>query len=114
LLTKEKIPQPQSRLLFKTNKNNFSTIAAELGTPFILKIPDGSFSHDINKISNESELKESLNTLFQKSAILLAQEFIPTPLIGESVCWTMNPCLPVNIIWPKVIGKSIIIRQRKS
>jgi glutathione synthase/RimK-type ligase-like ATP-grasp enzyme len=79
LLTKEKIPQPQSRLLFKTNKNSFSSIAAELGTPFILKIPDGSFSHDINKISNESELKESLNALFQKSAILLAQEFIPTP-----------------------------------
>ena len=50
----------------------------ELGTPFILKIPDGSFSHGIVKISNEHDLEKSLNILFEKSAILLAQEFIPT------------------------------------
>jgi glutathione synthase/RimK-type ligase-like ATP-grasp enzyme len=49
-----------------------------LGQPFILKIPDGSFSHDINKINNEVDLHASLHDLFQKSAILLAQEFIPT------------------------------------
>ena len=78
LLTKEKIPQPKSRLLFKNNKNTFTSIAEDLGQPFILKIPDGSFSHDINKINNEVDLHASLHDLFQKSAILLAQEFIPT------------------------------------
>lgn len=78
LLIKENIPAPKSMLLFRSNRNSFSSIASQLGAPFILKIPDGSFSHDINKISNEEELQLSLEKLFNKSAILLAQEFIPT------------------------------------
>jgi glutathione synthase/RimK-type ligase-like ATP-grasp enzyme len=77
-LKKEKIPAPQSMLLFRSNKNSFSAIARQLGTPFILKIPDGSFSHDMHKINNEKELNVSLEVLFEKSAILLAQEYIPT------------------------------------
>ncbi|HOF17141.1 MAG TPA: RimK family protein [Bacteroidales bacterium] len=78
LLKKEKIPAPQSMLLFRSNKNSFTAIARQLGTPFILKIPDGSFSHDMHKINNEKELNVSLEVLFEKSAILLAQEYIPT------------------------------------
>ncbi len=78
LLIKEKIPAPKSMLLFRSNKNNFTSITSQLGAPFILKIPDGSFSHDIDKISNEVELQQSLEKLFAKSSVLLAQEFIPT------------------------------------
>ena len=78
LLLKEKILAPKSLLLFKSNKNTFSSIVAQLGLPFIIKIPDGSFSFDIKKITNNNELSEALALLFTKSAILLAQEFIPT------------------------------------
>ena len=78
LLEKEKIPAPASILIFRSNENSFEEINAQLGSPFILKIPDGSFSHGIKKITNEKDLEEALNILFEKSAILLAQEFIPT------------------------------------
>ncbi len=78
LLEKEKIPAPASTLLFRSNQNTFETISQQLGSPFIVKIPDGSFSHGMRKVTNETELQEALRLLFDKSAILLAQEYIPT------------------------------------
>lgn len=78
LLEREKIPAPKSTLIFRSNENSFEDISSELGSPFILKIPDGSFSYGMNKITNEEELKSASSILFEKSAILLGQEFIPT------------------------------------
>lgn len=78
LFEKEKIPAPTSMLLFKSNENTFEEITERLDSPFILKIPDGSFSIGMKKINNKEELAVALELLFQKSAILLAQEFTPT------------------------------------
>lgn len=78
LFEKEKIPAPISTLLFKSNENTFEAISSQVGIPFVLKIPDGSFSIGMKKITTEAELKPALDLLFEKSAILLAQEFTPT------------------------------------
>ena len=78
LFEKEKIPAPLSMLLFKSNVNSYEEITEQLGSPFILKIPDGSFSIGMKKVNNEIELDEALKVLFDKSSILLAQEFTPT------------------------------------
>lgn len=78
LFEKEKIPAPVSTLIFRSNENRYEDIIAHVGTPFVLKIPDGSFSIGMKKVSNETECREALNLLFEKSAILLAQEFTPT------------------------------------
>ncbi|GHV66872.1 30S ribosomal protein S6 modification protein [Bacteroidia bacterium] len=78
LLEREKVPIPASTLIFRSNENTFADIESKLGSPFIVKIPDGSFSHGMKKVANESELKEVLTELFEQSAILLAQEYIPT------------------------------------
>lgn len=78
LLETEKIPVPLSMLVFRSNDNSFEQISRKLGSPFILKIPDGSFSHGMKKISDQKDLDEAFSILFEKSAILLAQEFIPT------------------------------------
>lgn len=78
LFEKEKIPAPLSTLIFKSNQNSFEEISKQLGSPFILKIPDGSFSHGMRKVTNEAELGDALSKLFDKSDILLAQEFTPT------------------------------------
>lgn len=78
LFEKEKIPAPLSMLLFKSNVNSYKEITEQLGSPFILKIPDGSFSIGMKKVNNEIELDEALKVLFDKSSILLAQEFTPT------------------------------------
>ena len=78
LLEKEKIPVPASRLIFRANSNSFTTIAESLGSPFILKIPDGSFSHGTYKVASEAEFKKAAKILFENSSIILAQEFMPT------------------------------------
>jgi glutathione synthase/RimK-type ligase-like ATP-grasp enzyme len=54
------------------------SVEAQLGYPFVLKIPDGSFSVGVIKIKNADELKEKSSDLFKKSAFLLAQEYMYT------------------------------------
>lgn len=78
LLAKERIPVPDSKLIFKSNDNSFASISEELGSPFILKMPSGSFSYGIHKVDSEATFEEASTKLFEQSAILLAQEFIPT------------------------------------
>ncbi len=46
--------------------------------PMVLKIPDGSFSIGISKVSNMDELKTSLDKLFEKTALVLVQKFFFT------------------------------------
>lgn len=78
LFEKEKIPAPTSRLIFRNHSNTFEDISEQLGSPFILKIPDGSFSIGMYKVSSAEELSETLKVMFAHSAVLLAQEFTPT------------------------------------
>ena len=78
LLERENIPTPVSKLIFRSNEHNFDEMASHLGSPFIIKIPDGSFSYGMHKVSDEEGFSIALNTLFEKSAILLAQEYTPT------------------------------------
>jgi len=78
LLDKEQIPTPNSLLLFNSNENSFDLLSNQLGLPIVIKIPDGSFSHGVKKVKNKDEFDETLRTLFKQSAILLAQEYIPT------------------------------------
>ena len=78
LLDKENILTPRSKLLFNSNQNNYDEIINELGSPLVIKIPDGSFSQGVIKIRNKQEFDSALESLFQESAILLLQEYIPT------------------------------------
>lgn len=78
LLEKAKVPTPASRLIFRNSENSFAKIAEELGAPFIVKIPDGSFCFGVSKVSTEEDFAKASEALFAKSAIILAQEFIPT------------------------------------
>lgn len=78
LFEKMHIPSPASLLLFRSRENTFEQISEQLGAPFILKIPDGSFSIGMHKVSNQQELQTALESMFERSSILLAQEFIPT------------------------------------
>ena len=78
LFEKARIPAPASQLLFRSNEYTYEEISERLGSPFILKIPDGSFSVGMHKVSNAGELRAALDEMFVHSAVLLAQEFIPT------------------------------------
>lgn len=75
LLTANKILTPKS---YVVSKENQKTLPAKLPYPFILKQPDGAFSKGVFKIKSDDEYKQVCNTMFQKSELLIAQEFLPT------------------------------------
>ncbi|MFW5721251.1 MAG: RimK family protein, partial [Bacteroidota bacterium] len=78
LLEKETVPTPNSILLFRSKKSSFKQVVKQLGLPVVIKIPDGSFSHGVKKVNSKDEFEKTQEILFQQSAILLAQEYIPT------------------------------------
>ena len=75
LLTSNKILTPVSYVI---SKDNYKNLPKKLAYPFILKQPDGAFSKGVFKIKNEEEYKQACATMFQKSELLIAQEFLPT------------------------------------
>jgi glutathione synthase/RimK-type ligase-like ATP-grasp enzyme len=75
LLKTHNIPSPKTVIL---QDSKLTDELRELKFPFILKEPDSAFSKGVKKVNNETELKETLKDFFQKSDLVIAQEFIPT------------------------------------
>jgi glutathione synthase/RimK-type ligase-like ATP-grasp enzyme len=78
LFRTHRVPSPKTWLLHKGNAAHLDKLEAESGFPVVIKIPDGSFSRGIVKVQNRQELELKVEELFQKSALLLAQEFLYT------------------------------------
>lgn len=78
LLTTYKLPAPKTLILNKQKSLAQEAIVADLGLPIVLKIPDGSFSVGVTKSENVEELAKNLEEMFEKSALVLAQEYIYT------------------------------------
>jgi len=72
------VPSPKSRLLFRICPPGYEELSAELGPTMVIKIPDGSFSVGVSKVGSKGDYDDLLEALFQRSSILLAQEFMPT------------------------------------
>lgn len=70
------VPAPKSRLLFRTCPPGYEELSAELGPTMVIKIPDGSFSVGVSKVGTREEYDDLLAALFQRTSILLAQEFV--------------------------------------
>mgnify|MGYP002619781822 CR=1 FL=1 len=78
LLQKNRIPAPKTRILQRKDLKHLDELVAELGLPMVLKIPDGSFSRGVVKVSKASELLTAASELLKKSDLILAQEFLYT------------------------------------
>lgn len=78
LLAVNKVPAPKTRIISHHTKTALDELEKELGYPIVLKIPDGAFSKGVVKVSNREELALKVKELSQKSALLLAQEFMYT------------------------------------
>src|SRR6201998_4155428 len=50
----------------------------ELGLPLVVKIPDGSFSRGVHKVSTPEEFRRVADELFEETDLLLTQKFLPT------------------------------------
>ncbi len=75
LMEKHHIPIPKTLIL---DQERLSQAPETLGFPLILKQPDSSFSQGVVKISSAEELEQKKAELFDRSDLLLAQEFVPT------------------------------------
>ncbi len=76
LLNSHKVLTPKSVVISEENCDSIST---KMAFPFILKQPDGAFSKGVFKINSKEEFKKVRATMFEKSDLLIAQEFLPTP-----------------------------------
>ena len=78
LMSSRKLPIPRTEIIYRDNSRLLADLGERLGFPIVLKIPDGSFSRGIIKVEDSAALAQAAATLFQHSALLLAQEFLYT------------------------------------
>jgi glutathione synthase/RimK-type ligase-like ATP-grasp enzyme/gamma-glutamyl:cysteine ligase YbdK (ATP-grasp superfamily) len=75
LLRRAGLPTPRALIL--TEQTPWPQIEA-LGMPFVLKLPDGSFSDAVHKVTNRAEYDALSPALYRRSPLLIAQEWLPT------------------------------------
>jgi len=78
LLKSHKVPTPRTEILRRDNTEELHRIADTLGYPIVLKVPDGAFSRGVVKVEDWDSLVSESKRLLDKSALLLAQEFMYT------------------------------------
>lgn len=77
LFRRKNIPIPKTSL-FSNVKEEILQAVEEIKFPMVLKVPDGAFSKGVFIVHNENELFEKCNALFEKTHLLIAQEFMYT------------------------------------
>ena len=75
LFERHKVPAPRTIVV---HEGNVGEVAARVGLPCVLKKPDGSFSAGVAKVESQPELYERLDTLFDQSELVVAQEWTPS------------------------------------
>lgn len=75
LLNSNKILTPKSIVI---TEENCDKLESKMAFPFILKQPDGAFSKGVFKIETLEQFKKIRESMFEKSDLLIAQEFLPT------------------------------------
>lgn len=76
LLDHHDIPAPKTLIV---HRDNLETVPLEIGFPCILKQPDSSFSQGVVKADNLEQLRAEASRLLDRSELVIAQEFLPTP-----------------------------------
>ncbi|MCB9598329.1 MAG: RimK-like ATPgrasp N-terminal domain-containing protein [Sandaracinaceae bacterium] len=77
LLERAGIPTPQSVRVVRAT--TYDEVTSAVGSPFVLKVPDGSFSTAVFKIPSPEVWEERVTDLLKSSPILIAQEYLPSP-----------------------------------
>lgn len=71
-----KLPIPKTVVL--SPASDLSKATDVIDFPMVVKIPDGSFSRGVHKVTDLAHLKTLTTELFRDTDLLLAQEFMPT------------------------------------
>ncbi|WP_165310399.1 RimK family protein [Vibrio ziniensis] len=78
LLQRNNVPAPKGVIVKSFDVDWKENLLSQLELPMVLKIPDGAFSRGVVKVRTEEELQKEASALFEKSALILAQAFMPT------------------------------------
>lgn len=76
LLDNARILAPRTEIV--DEKANIPELFGRLGSPVVIKAPDGSFSRSVHKVATQAEFQERSKLLFKDTALILAQEYMPT------------------------------------
>lgn len=76
--TYQKVPGLRTEVVSDLVPSTLDFLEQTFGFPLVLKMPEGSFSKGVFKVSNRDELMERLTQLFADSALVLAQEYLYT------------------------------------
>jgi len=60
------------------HRGNVDELVPRLGLPCVLKEPDSSFSAGVRKVATAAELAVQVETMLEKSDLVVAQGFVPT------------------------------------
>jgi len=75
LLNAKNVPTPKTIII---HKGNLHEMPWGLDMPVVLKLPDSSFSLGVIKVNTMEECKAAVAKMLEKSALILAQQFMPT------------------------------------
>jgi glutathione synthase/RimK-type ligase-like ATP-grasp enzyme len=76
LMGSNQVPTPPTVML--ADETDLPRAMDLLGLPLVVKIPDGSFSRGVHKVSTVDEFKRIFDELFEETDLVLAQKFLPT------------------------------------
>ncbi len=78
LLRRNAVAVPKTEYLRSGSESEARRLIDALGLPLVLKVPDGAFSKGVVKVDSLAALCAEAQRLLDKSALLLAQEFMYT------------------------------------
>lgn len=90
------------------HKENRALVLEQVGLPCVLKAPDSTFSFGVKKAKTAAEYDTLVSEMLKESDLIIAQEFCPSDYDWRIGIIDDVLFMPVNTIWQKDIGKSII------
>ena len=75
LMNRHRIATPRTLIV---HRGNVDEIVSTLGLPCVLKLPDSGFGLDVVKIESEDSLRKEAERFFNKSELIIAQEWLPS------------------------------------
>jgi glutathione synthase/RimK-type ligase-like ATP-grasp enzyme len=74
----QKVPSLKTLVVADQTPDTIAQLESAFTYPLVLKMPEGSFSKGVFKVTNRAELTAKLTELFEFSALVLAQEYLYT------------------------------------
>ncbi|OPZ58744.1 MAG: Ribosomal protein S6 modification protein [Deltaproteobacteria bacterium ADurb.Bin510] len=75
MLRRHRLPTPQT---FTVHHRNRQEVLSRLQAPIVLKQPDSAFSKGVIKAETTADFMRITDELLEKSALIIAQEYLPT------------------------------------